>query len=847
MKVRRQRWQFLFLAVLFILGGSMMSSFFAQAAGGDSVSKKITKKNQNFTVSAEYGIDGYVEYDNYALVRVTVKSTENFTGTVRVIPVVEDNSQKVIAYGEDIALAAGEEKTFSFVLAMNSSSQVKIEIMNENNKIVYGETDTLAMSYGDNVLVGILSDDYSALNYFDALQEITDYETISNILELSLDNFQSSSSALSLLQYIIIDNFDTAAFTEDQYTILKDWVNNGGVLILGLGANYQNVLHVFSDDFITGTLGTLEKKNLKWNFEESEEKETQNNSLQLSEKTQEKENEADTTEEGQGESGIKGQEVEEQESQKDVLSLAEVDVIPFDMKDAEEMADFSDDQTVFRKNIGAGAVVVISYALGMEPVASYANRQDMAAVLLREAATEKTFEENFRQYRYYAPNNIYNMAESADGGKRPNILLYAALLFFYVILVGPVLYLVLKTVKRREKIWVAIPVVALFFTFCIYLTGFLYRIRNPLVSTFSVVTLEDSFMSEEVFTSVTCPKAKDYTISLEKEYTGFQSNPYIYFDNLFANRKEKDDDAYFDYMVKKGNNGIEVFLHGQKVFDKYNFKVTRIGENKLGSIECDLHYYTNGFDGTITNQTNCDLTNVVINFENHYYQVGDMKKGEQIVIDKSKLIDALPYGTFESIYNNQNTFITNRESELKYQIDTTMESNYVDTKKYNHGCIWAMIESYQPEITDSSDVTENGYGVIYQTMTGEYEDTKGIYYPNLNEMYLDVQGDCDWSNGLIYEGAATITYSFEDFPGIKTLEDVDFGKEVMLSYGSAKYADVSAYNPETDEYEPIFTESSILSGEDLKKYVSGNILILRYTSDSMYECYMPRIVARGDE
>lgn len=850
--------RFFAIMIIFIL----LQGIFSPAIFAEAKDAKEKKENTDFKVAMEYGIDGFAVYDNPAVVKVKVESRNNFAGSLRIISVV-DSGQKTAAYGEEITLAAGEAKTFTFIPScLGNSGEIKIELLDEKENLLYSESRQLTLfSMGDSVTVGILSDDYSALNYFDGIaMNIAGNQGLPVVrtLELTKDSMPADSGALSVLNYIILDNFDTASLSDGQYTALKEWVNSGGVLILALGSNYQNVLHCFTDDFITGTLGKVEKKNIGWgllepgNTEESEEGNTAEEDVTAGgEQVQPEESAGESDQVGSDTTGEEDNQPEEddkiirQHADSQTL-VSNVDCVEFSFSDAMEMPGFSEDKTAYQKRIGAGRAVVLSYALGMEPVASCAVNRDMAKLLLEKSAVEAMTERlngigNMSEMWYSG----INLAKAADENKKPSALLYGGILLIYVIFAGPILYLILKALKKREKIWIAVPVTALVFTGIIYLTGFIYRVRIPLVNTFSLISLEDGYQEEEIYTNVTCPRAQKYNIKIKEGYTGFRNNNFQgYSYSPFGMEKSN---KQFDYMISKTGDGTELTLNNSETFEDTAFAVKRNSENEIGAIDCNLQCYTTGFEGTITNNTNYDLTGVVVTFEKYFYQAGDMKKGEQITIDTSKLIESTGYGTFEQVYNGINRLDgSDRKRYRQYQIDTNMESGFVNIHEYGKGYVWAAVEGYKPDFIEEAEVKQSGIGVLFETYEAEYGDIKGAYYSSLEPMIVSSQGEYDAQDGMIFNDAVTITYSFENSQGITTLENLFFGENEVVNGGS--YARVSAYNPETGDYDPIFTDSKTLSGNDLKKYMSGNIIVLRYdTVNPGYSVYIPRIIARGDE
>lgn len=758
-------------------------------------SKKIVKKNDNFSVSAELGLNQYATYGKPIPVKVTVQSKDNFEGEVRVIP-AGSTSTMGVAQARDITVAAGESKNVSFVLANAAySGQYYIQLANTDGKVLYSEKDEISLAdAGANAVVGILSDDYSAFHYMDGLTvSVGAYELTSHILELRTEDMPDNGNVLNVLGYIVIDHYDTAQLSKKQYEALQAWVKNGGILILGTGSNYQNVLHGFNDDFLTGTFGTVDKKTLSWS--------------------------------------VQGQDV----------TMEDVDCIALSLDGGKELSAYAEDGTAYYKEVGNGRVVMLAYDLGMEPFVSNRASETVATLLLNTSQNARTADViNGSSYDNGA-YDAYRIAKMTDDSKKPSGWLYGIILFAYVVLVGPVLYLILKASKQREKIWIAVPVVSLLFTGVIYLTSLMYRVNVPIVDTVSLISLDPDWQTERVYTNVTCPKARDYTLVLNGKYQdiSYDTDSYGYSSVLGVSNVQ---DGDYNYMIKDTAKGKQIIFHNEEAFHDNSFVAICSDQNESGMITYDLNCTTTGFSGSVTNDTKYDLQGVVVTFENHMYLAGDLKAGQTVEIDPTNLKTTMGYGTFNQLYIGG----TGDRKAYRYnQIDSMMENYYMHVSEYGKGIIWAKIDGYQPDYVEEGNVKSAGVGVVYTTYEAEYTDVKGVYYQSLDSMATQVDGDYDSNDRTMYNNSIQITYSFTGYPGITRLELVS--KNSDISYGI--YADVYAYNPATDDYEQIFKDSDVIAGDELSKYIVDNTIKLRYDSDDSQgeQGYLPRICARGDE
>lgn len=806
-----------------------------------SDNKKIIKQNDNFTVSAEYGMGGLVYYDMPVMVSVTVTCKENFSGTLQLIPGVDEYAINKPAYGEDISLSSNESKTFQFALAsIGNSGKMIIQIVDEKGKVVYQERNEIVLENGGlKVSIGILSDDYSALSYFDGIGLTVDQEqAVTSIFELSKKDFPEDALGLNMLQYMVIDNFDTSTLSEEQYTALKTWVMDGGVLILGLGNHYQNVLNCFQDDFITGTLGKITKSTVTW----KELEDVSGGPLDYKKETAEPENDEIQNESIEIEDGQESSSDNRQESIGIEKAIhMDLDCVEFEMEDGEPFSEYTTEASAYYKEIGLGRVVVLGYSMSMEPMTSSSYKQAIVKFLIQNAGIPETNE------RFYGNSMKWDVmyrgtetARLADSSSKPSVLLYGVILLVYVILVGPILYVILKLRNKREKIWIAIPIISLGFTGIIYCTGFIYRVNKPLVSTFTVVQLEDKLKKEKIYTNIRCPKPKEYSIQFEKGYTGFRMNNNEYYGTLVGSTS--DENAY-SCMIKKNGKGTEVLLKNPEVFKEHNFMIDKNSDNNVGTLDSELKCFTNGFEGSVTNNTCYDLKDVVVTFENYLCMIGDMKKGETRTVDSSKIISMKAHETFEDLYPSKQLY-KDKEMYLRYQINGVVE-NMIDKGGYGKGYIWASVPSYQSEMVDASKVKQAGCGVLMTTYTAEYADVTGDFFPTISTFEVASQGDYNSMDRYMYGAEATITYSFEAVGKIATLEKMEEAEDTYGDYAS--FADVYAYNVQTGDFEQIFTKGNVLTGNELKKYMLDDVIVLKYMSkDTNKETYIPRISAKGE-
>lgn len=770
------------------------------------IDKKIIKNDKNFTVEMEYGINGYAVYDAQLPVKVTVTSKENFTGYIKV-RMNQDYGVESVAYGEKVSLAAGEKKTVTFVLQFAPPDNLLfVDVLDKNSKLLYSEENVCIYEKSDAIgVVGILSDDFSALNYFDGVPiEVGTFKGNSSIIEITKEDIWTDGTGLSCLDYMIIDNYDTSQLSEKQYHAIKDWVNQGGVLILSLGPNYNKVMNIFKDDFVTGKFGSIKKKNLVWNDTLS------NQEIQVDKKS----------------------------NQEDfVVTLNDVDTIEFQLDHGKELIDFAKDQTAYSKKVGKGEVVTLGYALGLEPIVTYENREFVAMNLLMDATGSKQIAENKTISEFIDDALLSN----SSGIKVPNPIIYACILIMYIILVGPVLYSILKKKNKREYIWVMIPIVSFIFVVIIYVTGLFYCVRKPVLSTFTILSLNDGLKEETVYVDLICPKPKKYTISLNDKYSSFKTKST---DEYYFNSTNEEPSM----TVLNNDGGIELLVNSNRIFSENKFQVSNIDVNDKGKIDLDLKCYTDGFEGTVTNNTKYDLKEVVVSYEMKFYKVGELKKGKQAKIDKNNLIAGTGYG---SLMVYENLFWDKKEIALSNAAHEMMERKVIEkvNQQSNLGSVWGIIDQYQPSVVGNHKAKDAGNAIILQWYEADYEDVKGCYYPSIHQFITSEYSDSDLqfygSNATIFKDVELI-YTFRENDRITCLHNFSYTVAKENTY--LDFADVYFYNLETNQYDLMYVDTDTVEGEELKKYLRNNQIRVMYrlTSSNSVED-LPTITAKGEK
>jgi hypothetical protein len=150
--------------------------------------------------------------------------------------------------------------------------------------------------------------------------------------------------------------------------------------------------------------------------------------------------------------------------------------------DAQELATQGNTPLLVRRTSGLGTVDYLAFDPNLEPFRSWANRPGLWTALLP-----------LTQVRPGWSNGIVN-ADSANnaaglalGLNFPDVIEVAGFLGLYILLIGPLNYLILRRLRRLEWAWFTIPVLIGLASVLAYSTGFNLRGSQPILSRLSVV------------------------------------------------------------------------------------------------------------------------------------------------------------------------------------------------------------------------------------------------------------------------------------------------------------------------------------------------------------------------
>lgn len=163
---------------------------------------------------------------------------DNFKGSVKVISGAVSGTS--VAFTKSVSIAAGETiQIKSFFTLPVSGSTVRVALYDKDDDMISSQTAYLqmALTTTDEKQMAVLSDDINKIGYLQSANFAVE--------EINVADVPEDVRLLESLDVLVINNVDTQSFSAKQVTALQQWVSNGGLLVLGTGAQGRKKFESF--------------------------------------------------------------------------------------------------------------------------------------------------------------------------------------------------------------------------------------------------------------------------------------------------------------------------------------------------------------------------------------------------------------------------------------------------------------------------------------------------------------------------------------------------------------------------------------------------------------------------
>ena len=772
-----------------------------------NIKVSASKNETKYDVTINYGIDGKYRAQKYMPVNIEVKNLEkDFNGEIEV-RVASDSMGGYDSYSKEIAASSGESINATIPVKFLENGTNGTVCLVEDNKIVYEKK--ILLSTGriteGNAFVGLLTDDATALGYLGNITfSDSTYSNVGkmNLVKLNEGLLDANGLNIDGLDLIIINNYNMASLKEENYNALNNWVNNGGTLLIGAGANESKSINNINKSFLNiSSSGTVER-NVAITLE--------NLNLILSQITFD---EATVTNNSYG------------------------------------------NKLVYSLDRGEGTILVTAFDLGLEPFISSGDSPLMLQNMLI-GTFDKIYEQNNNGGYYQGSYEVSNILSSIPVENTVSTLTLGIILGVYAILVGIVLYLVLKKMKRRDLTWIVIPITAVMFTVIIYVLGSKMKIKDVVVNNINIITTdEDGKGQVNGYIGIASKNKGD--IKVEKEDNlemRYISDDYYYYGNTENEPKS------LRVKTTYTNNNSYFTVANNNVSKMNKFEVSG-KEIVMPKIENNLKINNGKLEGTIKNNLDVDIKKLLIVSGQSVWEIGAVNKGEEISITDVETGNSFGIQGYSEALNNEyyesrwNDEIDSKDPKFKNVQRYTSLLNILGINDYVGSttkiiAITDLPVDYSLNL-ESKSISSYNLTTVIQDATIDFKDESGnINFPQGYFKYVishtDPQAYIDYYGGYIYgNGDVILDYTVDE--NVEVKEITINSNTDSWGYQSGTSGEYYIYNYNSNEYEKFSLSSGSYKLSNDGSYTLDNIIKIKVVANDNKECCAPQLTIKGVE
>lgn len=500
------------------------------------------------------------------------------------------------------------------------------------DQILLEEKVTVEGVINQQLLVGLLSAERGPLSM------IQEFELFDNRRELSLvdinaPDLPAKPEALRSLDILIINDVDTSTLSAEQGMALESWIRAGGHLILGGGGSAQRTINGLPKALqpqFNGQPTEIDQADALVGFAA--------NGLQTGEMVDEIK--------------VTGP------------FVAQWATFP----EGDLLAGESESPFVVQMDLGLGTVQYAALSLTDAPFNAWAGNTEFLGALLKQQGVRPEWlppDVSMQQMRSF---QLASALQQLPSLALPSIRWLGILLGIYILLVGPVNYLLLRQFRRLHWAWLTIPLLTIAFAAGSFGLGYALRGTDLILNHIAIVEpTADGTSQVDNYIGLFSPAEHSYDIEIDN--------------NSLISPMSQDSDPFMsgpmgvpvgatgDMTIVNGTTSqIRGFTVNQWAMQSFT---TESRWDDFGTIAGELQFADESVIGEVRNATNQPLQDVVVIVGRQFKRLGDMTVGESSSL-KIDLIQEFQNGSgadiWWDIYGNTGPGFPERQNELKRQI-----------------------------------------------------------------------------------------------------------------------------------------------------------------------------------
>lgn len=791
-----------------------LSGFFK--GGQAQAAEKMQRDSEHGAIHAEVELEASYGYDNMAkggrylpvYVTLTNQREGEFAGTLQVLSMESD--YRIYQYEFPVQLNAGETSQQNLNIPLGvRADQLYVSLLDEKDKKIAQKR--LKLNTREDIpelLVGVISDTQDKLQYFNDIG--VNYSTLrTRLCKMVAGSVPSQAAGLDQLDVLLITNYDTRRLSEAQLAAIREWVNRGGVLILGTGARGCDNLYDFLEDDLDGTpvfMGEI------------------------------------PVDMGEGYLFSKTGDSKVLLACNDI-NLSEGNVL------------MESGGIPLLTSVARESGIIVAAAFDFADLEEFCLENPSYVDQLFTRILGETRITRLSDYLYVGTSNTYWSVQSIINAgsveELPHIGLYAVVIVSYILLAGPGLYFFLKQRGMRGYYRTGVVLLSLLCTGIVYVMSSNTRFTNTFFNYASIQDISEEVVTETTYVNMQTPDNRPYSVQFDADYTVRPITRSAYYEAEQIPKFTGQETP--NILIHYGEESTRLDVRNVPAFASNYFQLEKRFDNVSGQgIEARVQYFEGKVTGTITNHMDCRIENTAVVLYGTLVLVGDMEPGETKQLDGQSVLNysvdaGASRATAEQITGvgkYKKADISNIEY-MRTMAKTSLLEFYLHEylTGYQPG---ARIIAFRGEEPSDSFLTGDSYdvsGLTMLTAAAEADMRQGerVYRSAMRTAPRIINGTYQTSgNTILGTNPVTLEYSLGSDLEIERLRfeymSAEFKDNALLGQIRPFEGSIYFYNYESGEYDLINNSRMVFEAWQLEPYLSpGHTISVRYVCDSAME------------
>jgi len=427
--------------------------------------------NDLISMSINAGYDTFFRPDYWSPIRITIENRgETIRGNLLIRPATSGAGIEH-TYSTPIELTNGQQTLFLYITARDLANYTRVELVDENERTILSAESALRPLLARDSLFVVVS---GALNSRLNLSELHPTGYNSYQVRWRTENIPDRAEGLSGVNMLIFNDVNTDQLNLAQREAIRTWVLGGGHLLIMGGSNWQATASGLTELLPFSPTNSITTSDGEAFLQYANDNKT-----------------TFTTDYPQTEGTVR--------------------------EDGQIILGTEESPLIIRKTFGDGTIDYVTVNLEAPPFSTWEALPNIFLGLLASAQTPLGWSYGFGDW-----GNAQAAVQILPGvDLLPAVLSLVAFLGAYIVLIGPVNYLLLRAINRRGFAWITIPIFIIIFTILAWSVGIELRGTDARLNRLTVVrtwTTSDEAHIDQLI-GLLAPRRGNYNLIMNDKRT----------------------------------------------------------------------------------------------------------------------------------------------------------------------------------------------------------------------------------------------------------------------------------------------------------------------------------------